>query len=478
MGVTAQLAETIAAIGSHDLPAEVSRRTVQAIADGIAVGLAGCAQAPIRLMAKHLRALGSKPKSSVWGLGFRASPVHAAYINAMATHVLDFEPMWSPPTHSVSPTVPVALALAEARGLNGAEVVAAVAKGMEIQGRMQYAGDQYEPEHLRFHPPGVAGVMGAVVSAAHLLKLDSMRLRHAFGIAASRCGSVLANVGTMTKSAHCGGAAAAGLDAALLAEIGFSGNVDVFEAHKGLVQTFYPDGFDAQRLLAYGRPWRVVDPGLAIKLFPSQYATHFAITAALALREQVGDPARLGEVRIISPVMQYVDRPQPATGLDGKFSLQYTAAAALLDGAVGIDTFSDERRLRADMQALLPRMRLTQDPAIAGEWRQMRVEIEADCTDGGRYSAVSHGPKGCWGQPPVSLEDHAIKLNDCLGRRLDARRSARLQAAIAALPRARKDAVARMLTIIREAQGAAASRPARRSNNVQPLRRRAASRRA
>src|SRR4030095_11580083 len=110
------------------------------------------------------------PQASIWGAGIKLSVTQAAYVNSVATHVLDFEPMWSPPTHSVSPTVPVAFALAEDRGYAGREIVAAVAKGLEIQGRMQYAGNQYVPEDLMLHPPGVAGVIGAAVTAGHLLK--------------------------------------------------------------------------------------------------------------------------------------------------------------------------------------------------------------------------------------------------------------------------------------------------------------------
>src|SRR4051812_43702028 len=260
---------------------ECVARVKQAIQDGVAVALAGCGEPPVTLALAHTQSLGGAPQASVWGAGFKASVVQAANLNAMATHVLDFEPMWSPPTHSVSPTVPVAFALAELNGASGREIITAVAKGLEIQGRLQYAGNQFAPEQLRFHPPGVAGVFGSAVVAAELLGLDVTGMRTALGIAASRAGSLLANVGSMTKCTHCGNAAAGGLDAALLAQSGFTASQDVLEAHKGVIAAFYRGGFDEARLLEYGKPWRVVDPGLAIKLFPSQFATHYAINAGL-----------------------------------------------------------------------------------------------------------------------------------------------------------------------------------------------------
>lgn len=417
MGLTSELCTIIHATRYESLGAACVARVKQAIQDGIAVALAGCGQQPVAIGVAHAQSLGGAPQASVWGWGFKASVVQAANINAMATHVLDFEPMWSPPTHSVSPTVPVAFALAELHGATGKDIITAVAKGLEIQGRLQYAGDQFAPEDLTFHPPGVAGAFGSAVVAADLLKLDVMSMRRALGIAASRAGSLLANVGSMTKCTHCGNAAASGLDAALLAQRGFTANPDVLEAHKGVIATFFPNSFDAARLLDYGKPWRVVDPGLAIKLFPSQYGTHYAITAGLDIHAQAGGAERIRQVRIVSPVMKYIDRPQPATGLDGKFSLQYGAAAAMLDGKVGIASFTDERRHRADMVGLLAKITLTQDPSIVGDFHHMHVAIEADLIDGSRISAICRGPKGSWGVP-LDPAAHRDKLLDCMSRAL------------------------------------------------------------
>ena len=413
MGLTHDLASIIHATRYESLDDACVSRVRQAIKDGVAVALAGVSHPPVRIMTAHMLALGGAPQASLWGTHTRVAVTQAAYINSVATHVLDFEPMWSPPTHAVSPTVPVAFALAEAHRLTGRDIIRAVAKGLEIQGRLQYAGDQYVPEALRFHPPGVAGVLGSAVVAADLLQLDILQMRHALGLAASRAGALLANVGSMTKATHCGNAAASGLDAALLAQRGFTANPDVLEAHKGLISTFYPDRFDAERLLAYGKPFRVVDPGLAIKLFPSQYGTHYGITAGLDLYPIVRGGGGIRRVRMVSPVMKYVDRPAPATGLDGKFSLQYTLAAALLDGEVKIDSFSDERRFRADMVELLSRIELVQDPSIHGDFHSMHVSVEVELDSGATHTAVCRAPRGSWG---VRMEpgEHEAKLRDCL----------------------------------------------------------------
>ncbi len=431
MALTQDLCRIIHATDYDSLDEACVQRIKQAIKDGIAVALAGSREPPVQIMIEHMSSLGGLPQASIWGTGLKASLVQAAYVNAVATHVLDFEPMWSPPTHAVSPTVPVAFALAELHRLTGRQVIAAVAKGLEIQGRLQYAGDQYVPEELKFHPPGVAGVIGSAVVAADLLQLDPLAMQHAIGLAASRAGALLANVGSMTKATHCGNAAASGLDAALLAKRGFTANPDVLEAPKGFIRTYYPDRFDDQRLLGYGKPWRVVDPGLAIKLFPSQYGTHYGITAGLELHHAMGGSKGGGKairrVRMVSPVMKYVDRPQPATGLDGKFSLQYTTAAALLDGAVRIDTFTDARRFRADMIELLQKFDLRQDAAIPGDFHSMYVEVEVELEGGARHKAVCCGPRGSWGAP-MEERDHQAKLDDCLQHGLPGKDGAALLA--------------------------------------------------
>ncbi|HEV2008787.1 MAG TPA: MmgE/PrpD family protein, partial [Burkholderiales bacterium] len=418
--------------------------------DGLAVAAAGASEPGPRLFCALARERACLPAASVIGGDFATAPEYAARINGMAMHVLDFEPMWSPPTHSVSPTVPVAFALAEAYHLTGRQIITAVAKGLEIQGRLQYAGDQYVPEALIFHPPGVAGVLGSSVVAAELLQLDATAMQHALGLAASRAGALLANVGSMTKSTHCGNAAASGLDAALLAQRGFTANPDVLEAHKGFIRTFYPDRFDVDRLLAYGKPYRVVDPGLAIKLFPSQYGTHYGITAGLDVHRALGGRKDIRRVRMISPVMKYVDRPQPATGLDGKFSLQYTTAAALLDGAVKIDSFTDERRWRADMVEMLGKIELVQDESIPGDFHSMHVEVRVELDDGTSHTAVCRAPRGSWG---VQMEagEHQAKLRDCLKYALPEKDSAALLELLNRLDELDAQATESLLTYLRAA---------------------------
>jgi aconitate decarboxylase len=419
MSVTSQLCEKIVGMSYADLGAHAIAAARRLVLDGIAIAIAGTEEEAIHILAAHFKEQGGAPQATAIGNGFRLSTVSAAALNGAAMHVLDFEPMWSPANHALSTTLAGVLALAEARGANGREVLAALVKGVEMQGWIRQASGQFEARKIRFHPPGAAGPLGSAVAAGHLLGLDTGRLANAVGIAASRAGSLLANAGTMTKSTHCGHAAALGLESALLAKRGFTANVDVFEAAQGYVPAFYDIDFKFEEMLGFGRaPLRIVEPGYAIKMFPSQFGTHFGITAALELHPKIPSAAAIRSVVLTAPVMAYVNRPRPQTGLDGKFSLQYTAASALLDGKVGIRTFTDERLAKPDMQDLLGKFEVRLDPAIPGRFEEMHVLLRVEL-DGGRVLETRcDGPRGKWGTAPISEAEHLVKVRDCLATRL------------------------------------------------------------
>jgi 2-methylcitrate dehydratase PrpD len=261
------------------------------------------------------------------------------------------------------------------------------------------------------------GLMGSAVAASHLLRLDPGQLANALGIAGSRCSGLPANTGSMVKCTHCGNAAAAGLEAGLLAARGFTAHPNILEAPHGYVSTFFKDRFDYDALFRFGQPFRCVDPGMAIKFNPSKYPTHFAITAALEVRPEIGDPTAVRHIRIVTPEIVDANRPQPRVGLEGKFSFQYTVAAALLDGKIGIDSFTDEKRFRPEMVALLNRTEVVYDKNIPKDTRKMQVEVEVTLPDGAKRSRICRKPPGTWGIP-VDQEQHRAKIRDCLGARL------------------------------------------------------------
>ncbi len=418
MSTTAALCEKIVATTWDSLTPEAIAAAKRLVLDGLAIALAGTEEEAIRILADHYRGFGAREDATAIGFGFKTAPTLAAALNGAAMHVLDFEPMWTPSNHALSTNLPAILALAEIREVSGRDLITALVKGIELQTWIRHAGRVYEHGGVKFHPPGLTGPMGSAVAAGHVLGLKAEQQAHALGMASSRCGTVHANIGSMTKSTHCGLAAMHGLESALLASRGFTANPEPFDSHNGYARQMFGESFEPADLLNFGPPFRIVQPGYAMKMFPSQYGTHFAITAGMTLHPEVPDPSVIRAVRLTTPVMQYVNRPHPATGLEGKFSLQYTFASGLLRGGARIDTFTDHEIARPDMVALLDRITMTMSPDIPARFDRMWLEAEVELTDGRVLRTRCNGPRGIWGAPPISDEDHLVKVRDCLSRKL------------------------------------------------------------
>jgi aconitate decarboxylase len=273
------------------------------------------------------------------------------------------------------------------------------------------------------------GLFGAVTAAARMLDLDRQQMLMAFGIAGSRAGSLSINTGTMTKSSHSGHGARMGLEAALLAQMGWTASADVF-GPKGFFDTFMPGNAKPERLLeGFAAPLWMLDPGVGFKAYPSNGFTQRPISGAIALRAEHGlSGAEIERVQVIFPRLEYVDRPQPRSGLDGKFSIQYTTLVALLDGEVGVDSFTDERRFAADVVALLPHVELTFDDAIPADKAGMHVVVNVWLKDGRRLQKRVDRLPGWPGEGgvPLTREQRQRKFFACTRRVLDERAAQRM----------------------------------------------------
>ncbi|RDD96928.1 MmgE/PrpD family protein [Paracoccus pantotrophus] len=386
------------------------------VADALAVAVAAHrAKGPRLLLALEGDASGPCP---VIGLGRNLPARAAARVNGALIHVLDYEPMWNPANHAISTTLPGLLALAFVGEYSDEAILTALIRGIEAQARLRRASRQFEPGDLVMHPPGVVGPLGSSVACATLLGLDRAQMAMALGISASRAGTILANVGSMTKALHCGGASGAGLEAAELAAMGFTANRLALDGPRGYLRAFFGAACD-EAALYEPAPLHVTSPGPAWKLNPAQYGTHFAISAGLDLHAEMKarglTVADLRDIRITSPHMPYIDRPVPASGLDSKFSLQFAAAVALLDGGISIATYSQEQLQRPELQAVLQKVRLTFDPTRPGRFDQMRLSLQAEFSDGSLLEAECTQPEGSWGRPiPVARLES--KIEDCLAQ--------------------------------------------------------------
>jgi 2-methylcitrate dehydratase PrpD len=180
-----------------------------------------------------------------------------------------------------------------------------------------------------------------------------------------------------------------------------------------------------ERLDTLGAPWKILTTGVAVKPYPSCACTHSIIDGALELRRAHAlHPDRIAEVVIgvHASVPRILIHPRPRTGLEAKFSGEFTAAAALAEGRVGLATFRDEKAQDPAIRRLMERTRLEVDPTIPGDlerhvWTRVTV-----CLDDGRTHTV--GPRPVPGHPAHPLPPEALraKFEECAGLVLPADR--------------------------------------------------------
>lgn len=425
--LTATLVDHVLAVKYASLPQPAIDMAKHVTLDGLAVMLAGSTE-PLgvgRISTAYVREMGGEPQASVIAGGFKTSMLNAAYANGTMAHALDFDNTWYPLNHPTSPTLPAILAIGEHHGANGRKIIEAIVAAFEVQGRLRLAATGMG-DGQGFHKPGTTGMFGAVTAAVRMLDLDREQALMAFGVAGSRAGSLAINTGSMTKSSHSGHAARMGIECAVLARMGWTASADVF-GPGGFFDTFlHGDAKPGLLVENFGDPFRMVDPGVGFKKHPSNYFTHRPIDAALALRGEGGFSAEtIARVEIAFPRFDYVNRPQPKTGLDGKFSVQYTTAVALLDGEITIDSFTDERRFAPDAVALLEKTTLRFDDTIPKDFDTMHAVVTVTLEDG-RALAKKVDRLSGWVGVPLTAEQRLKKFHSCAARVLTPDAAARV----------------------------------------------------
>ncbi|RYY58499.1 MAG: MmgE/PrpD family protein, partial [Comamonadaceae bacterium] len=288
--------------------------------------------------------------------------------------------------HPAGPVASAALALAELRGASGRAVIDSLVLGIDVACRI---GNVMYPDHYDrgWHITGSTGTLGAAAACARLLKLDEQQTRMALGIAASQPVGLREQFGTMTKPFHPGGAARAGLMAALLASKGFTSSPRALEAPRGFVQ-----------VASDKRAWHEATDELGerfeisfntYKPFACGIVIHPSIDACVQLREQgvKADDVERIELRVHSLVLELTGKKEPRDGLQGKFSVYHGCAVGLIHGRAGEEEFSDAVVNDPAVVALRNKVQATVDDSIAEE----AVRVAAVLKDGRRIEVrVDH----------------------------------------------------------------------------------------
>lgn len=244
--ITQLLADFAAGLHYEELPEPVRRLMPMLLIDVFRAAAIGIRTPWAGTAAGIMRSLGGNPESSIFFRAERTDLVRAAYLNGVICGSLDWDD--SHVAALIHPGVviwPAALAIGEKLGVNGRELLTAVAIGYEVAIRI---GMSIQPNHSKrgFQGTPTCGVFGAATACAKLLALEPAGIRNALGIAASFASGIAQFFlsGSDVKRLHAGKAAANGVEAALFAAAGLSGPADAIEGRQGFARAF-SNTFDA-----------------------------------------------------------------------------------------------------------------------------------------------------------------------------------------------------------------------------------------
>lgn len=360
MGLTRELGEFVARLQYVDLPLAAVRVARLGFVDCVGVMIAGSVEPVAEIVARTVLDGCEKAESSLFFSERRAPAALAALINGSAAHALDYDDAGG---HRSAILVPTLLAEGEALGSSGQDMITAYVAAFEVWSELALR----EKGHLHergWHPTGLYGAIASAAAASKLRGLDAERTSTALAIAASQASGIVANFGSMMKPFHAGNAARAGVFSARLAVNGMTASATAIEHDRGFLAAVSQHGdFDAKRPAStLGKKWLIETEGVSIKKFPTCYCTHRAIDGMLALAERNdlrADDVEEIDVSIGKTQKAILHADRPTTGLEGKFSIQFVMACALLERRVTLSELVDPVVQRPDVQELMKRVKVT-----------------------------------------------------------------------------------------------------------------------
>ena len=397
-------------------PPAARAAAARALLDTVGVTLAGAAEPAARIVQRMVGKDGGGA-CCVLGTGLRASASDAALANGTAAHALDYDDMcFVSLAHPSAPLVAASLAAAEVAGGTGRALLDAYVVGFELEGRL---GRAMNPRHYQcgWHCTSTLGTIGAAAAASRLLGLDAGGTGHALAIAASEASGLKENFGTMVKPLHAGLAARNGVVAAELARAGMTASAAAIDGPQGFLAAMGSEQSSLEPFAAdLGTRWEIVETGITVKLYPSCAGTHPTLDALLDLKRREGfraDEVEAIEIGVdpIVPTILLYDRP--SSGLEGKFSMPFCAAAAVVHDRVGIETFDAVMLRDSAVVAMQARVTMRVDPTLdasAPSLTQARVTVRL--RDGRVLTASANGARG-YPERPASDEELAAKFTSC-----------------------------------------------------------------
>jgi 2-methylcitrate dehydratase PrpD len=425
MNITQHIADYITGADIEDFPPDAIEAAKGAIMDCLACMLAGSQEPLADILCRYIDAEGAAPVASVVGRGFRTTAANAALVNGAIAHALDYDDITQiTKTHPTAVLLPAALAAAEESGASGRDMLLGYMSGFEVACAVGEALSEAYYDDLGWHPTGPLGAVGSAAAASKIMALDPEQTAMAVSLAASQASGLRQNFGTMTKPFHAGDAARAGVVSAKLVRDGFTASDDALEGRFGFIRAFSGgQGFDSEQVAEnLGNKLYLVESGIEIKKYPCCGSAHLALDATFDLLSQRAiDPVAIERIDVtvdFDPPRSLI-HSRPVSSLEGKFSMQYCLAAALLDRRVGLQSFTDDQVMRPEAQAMIPRIEMRRIPGNEGmpSWTEGYHQVDVQMKDGSTLRQQAHRADS-GALRGVTMDDIRSKFRDCASQTL------------------------------------------------------------
>lgn len=373
-----RLARFISELQWDKVPDSVKRATQNVMLDTVGVALGGSKSDLVHHVIRQFEIFdGSDRSVSLWGQGTKMSLQTAVLINTIQGHMLELDDAHKmSKTHIGDVVIPAAWALAEYCKCSGQELLLAVLCGYEVLSRIGMALGVSSHRNLGWHATATAGIFGAAAACGKILNLTEDEMVSAFGMAGQESGGSWAFLrdGASCKALNPAMAAVNGLQCAMLAKAGMTGPEHVLTAEDGGMLAMMSHNYDVSMAAhALGVEWEILN--MDFKPYPCCRSTHCVIDGVLDLREKYD--IRPEQVEKIDVYTYLVANKQcgmspgsirPRIPVEAKFSTPYTAAVALLYGAVGLQHFEPSAIQRQEIQELLDRVKVFTDDEFTSKY--------------------------------------------------------------------------------------------------------------
>ncbi len=419
--MTETLAEFAANLRYEDIPQPVVQRAEDLFLDWFGSALAGRNARAVEAIECFARSMGpSAGGSEILISRRRTTPLFAALVNAAASHFAEQDDVHNGSVfHPGTVVFPPVLAVAQASGNSGRELLTAAVAGYETGIRV---GEFLGRSHYKvFHTTGTAGTIAAAAAAGNLLHLTPGQMVDAFGSAGTQAAGLweFLRDAADSKQLHTAKAAADGLLSAYLAQSGFTGAKHILEGPQGMAAGMSTDADPARLVDRLGERWALLET--SFKYHACCRHTHPAADALLQVVTRHNlNPEAIARVTALVhqgaiDVLGLVDIPQ--TVHQAKFSMGTVLGLIAVFHRAGLKEFEahfDDSRVAA----FRPKVKMVLDPEIDRAYPARWIgKVTVETADGRTFHGRVDEPRGDPGNTltHAELEEKALRLADFTG---------------------------------------------------------------